>query len=327
MELLLTLRDWSQWKLLFMEGNTVIVEWLDSKNTSEPGTPPRLNAELMAFGSPTIEAPAVGPGRGPRLQEVWQLFADGPPARPQQTLSAVEFLAYYDAVRQQWPMHYILATEPATWSGVAVAGACSPVVITGAVPMNLIFSSLRVFAVLRGLAPLEVFTQGSEAGPPGALLLAIRYGRQALAAEPDHFQAYDQLASAYNYTWRAQEDRWAPNSPSETMPRQVLRRVQITTVLEQVLQVRPNDIEAHRLLMGIYEQIKCLDLRRNIAASSPKGLPVRGPRMAKPWTPIANAWKIWRNSSKRWMTTSINGAMPSSWRPKISRYSIRPGWR
>ncbi len=260
LELLTVMREWIQWKLLFMEGNTVIVQRLDSPDSSEPGRPSRLHADLVAFGTPTISAPNVGPGRGPRLQEVWQLYLDGPPIRPQQTLSAFEFIAYFDTVRKQWPLQYIAATDPATWSGLAAASACSPVVATGAASLNLIFSSLRVLVVLTGQAPLEVFTQGADAGPPGALLLAIRYGRQALAAEPDHFQAYNQLGAAYNYIGRMLEDRWAPNSPNQTMPRQVLRRVQITTVLEQVLRVRPADVEAHRVLMGIYEQLKFLDL-------------------------------------------------------------------
>src|SRR5262249_16064241 len=81
-----------------------------------------------------------------------------------------------------------------------------------------------------------------------------------LEKEPDQYQAYNYLGSAYNYVWKTQEDRWAPTSADPGLPRQVLRRAQLTTVLEQVLKIRPGDLEAHRLVMGIYEQIKYLDL-------------------------------------------------------------------
>ena len=277
-ELLLAIKDWTQWKLLFMQGTTAIIQRLEPGDSGAPKVPPRLDPNLTAFSSTTILAPSVGPGRGPRLADPWQVYADGPPARPPQTLSLLEYLIYYEGLRKYWPWPYIVATETATWSTLAAASACSPMVATGGAPLTLFLSSMRTLAVFAGMAPPEMFTQGKEGGPPGALLLAIRYARQAIAAEPDHFQAYSHLASAYNYISRGQEDRWAPISPNQPpLARQSLRRVQITTVLEQVLKVRPEDLEAHRLLLEIYGQINCLDLAQEHLRHVAAGVAGMGP--------------------------------------------------
>jgi hypothetical protein len=132
-------------------------------------------------------------------------------------------------------------------------------------------------AVLTNQAPYEVLMPGEEAGPPGALLFIVRYARQAVAASPDQPHAYTQLAAAYNYIAHTQEDRWVPASANRAAtPRQDLRRVQITTALEQYLKLRfaeragPEDRMAHQLLMEAYSQLNYLDLaqehRKFIAA-------------------------------------------------------------
>ena len=115
--------------------------------------------------------------------------------------------------------------------------------------------------VVSGQAPYEALMPGEAAGPPGALLFTIRFARQAIAASPNQHQAYGHLAAAYNYIGKTQEDRWAQSTARQTAtPRQDLRRVQLTTVLEQILKVRPGDRTAHELLTDIYAQLKYFDL-------------------------------------------------------------------
>jgi hypothetical protein len=260
-ELGLAIKEWSQWKILYMQGNMMLVQHVDTPDSTVPPLPPRYDPTRLAFAPTTLQAPGTGPGRGPQLQDAWQLFVNGPPVRPQETISAFQSLIYYGAVRMQWPGPYIAASDVPSWTGLVVATASSPVAATGAAPLNLILGSFRSLAVMAGMAPIEVFTQGEQAGPAGSVLLAIRYARQAIEKDPDHYQAYNYLGTAYNYVWRLQEDRWAPVAAANlTSPRQVLRRAQITTVLEQVLKIRPDEVEAHRLLMEIYGQVNCLDL-------------------------------------------------------------------
>lgn len=261
MELLLAIKEWEQWKILYMEGNTVLVQHIGASDSKLPTLPPRYDPNKLAFMPTTVQAPGTGPGRGPRPQEAWQLYAEGPPLRPPQTMSAFESLVYFEALRKQWPGPYIAATDVPNWTSLVAASACSPIVATGAAPINMMFGSLRAIAVLGGMAPPEWFTEGEEAGPPGSLQFAIRFARQALEKEPDHYQAYNYLGSAYNYIWRTQENRWGgASAPESNLPRQVLRRAQLTTVLEQVLKIRPGELEAHRLLMEIYNQVKFFDL-------------------------------------------------------------------
>ena len=264
LQLVTAIREWGEWKVLFMEGSTIILQRLDSANDNSPASLPRLDPNLRAFSSPDLMAPNVGPGRGPRALDQWQLYADGPAPQPVQALSAQDYLVYYEGVRRYWPWPYVVACEATTWSTLAASSSSSPVVATGLAPLNQFLSSFRTVAALAGMVPVELVAQTQDAGPPGALLLALRYARQALVTEPDNLQAYSSLASAYNYLSRVQEDRWAgtpPNQPGSS--RQLLRRIQITTVLEQILKVQPEDPEAHRILAEIYGPngpIKCLDL-------------------------------------------------------------------
>ena len=147
---------------------------------------------------------------------------------------------------------------------MAASSTCSPLVASGIAPVNQFLSTFRTIAAFANMVPVEMVAQAKDAGPPGALLLTVRYTRQALAAEPDNLQAYSSLASAYNYISRVQEDRWAAtpaNQPGSS--RQVLRRIQLTTVLEQILKAQPEDPDAHRMLAEIYGPrgpIKYLDL-------------------------------------------------------------------
>ena len=94
LELLTSIREWGQWKLLFMEGSTIILQRLDPAVDNSPASAPRLDPNLLAFSSPSLMAPNMGPGRGPQAMEQWQLYANGPAPRPVQTLSALDYLVW-----------------------------------------------------------------------------------------------------------------------------------------------------------------------------------------------------------------------------------------
>jgi tetratricopeptide (TPR) repeat protein len=286
LELVTAIREWGQWKVLYMEGSIIILQRPDSTNDNSPASPPRLDPNLLAFGSPDLMAPNVGPGRGPRALEPWQLYADGPAPRPLQALSAQDYLVYYEAVRRYWPWPYVVANETSTWSTLAASSFSTPFLATGVAPLNLVLSSFRTIAAFAGMAPVEMVAQSVDAGPPGALLLSVRYARQALAAEPDNLEAYSRMASAYNYISRVQEDHWAatpPNQPSSS--RQMLRRIQLTTILEQILKARPEDAEAHRILAEIYGPrgpVKCLDLALEHQRFTTERAGLMGPENGEP---------------------------------------------
>jgi hypothetical protein len=271
LELQMAVQQWTDWKILHMEGNTVILQRVGPPANALITSVPRFDPNRLAFESETVKAPAAGPGKDPQPEDTLQVYVDGPPVRPQQTVSASEYLSYFDLIRKQWPAPYIASVEPLTWAGLAGNAAGGPIVSTGGAPLTLLFSSLRTMAVITGNMPFEVLVPGTALGPPGALLLGIRYARQAIALDPNHPQAYTQLAAAYNYLSKTQEDRWAQSASGQgATPRQDLRRIQLTTVLEQILKVRPDDKAAHQALSEIYSQLQYLDLaqeHRKVAAA------------------------------------------------------------
>ncbi len=261
LQLLMAIQQWTEWKILLMEGNSVILQRTGPLAKTMTASVPRLDPNRQAFTLETVKAPASGPGRDPQPEEMVQVYIDGPPVRPQQTVSAFEYLAYFEAVRKQWPGPYIASIEPLAWAGLAGKAAGGPIISTGGAPITLLYSSLRTLAVISGQAPYEILAPNEESGPPGALLFSIRYARQAIALEPNQAQAYSHLGAAYNYVVRTQEDRWAPPNPNQgPSPRQDLRRIQLTTVLEQLLKIRPDDRTAHELLKDVYGQLKYYDL-------------------------------------------------------------------
>jgi tetratricopeptide (TPR) repeat protein len=258
------LRD-PQWTLLYLDGWTSIVGWNDPvKKTADRFAAMRYDPSREAFGPNPTLAPLQGPGRPPETR-TWlaQYLAAAP--QPNLDTGAAEMLLLYFPMAgdRRFPMA----------AAVGMFGAAgSP---RGPLPS---FASLITY---RNLAPFV-----ADSGPPGALPVAIRAARRAIAANPDDAEAYLALARTTEHLWLAQENQWTGTRLPEGIPpgqlaglirgkkpippapwllqslsfRHVLRRVQELTALNQYLVLKPDNPVVHNYLFRIYWSMNYYDV-------------------------------------------------------------------
>jgi tetratricopeptide (TPR) repeat protein len=87
-----------------------------------------------------------------------------------------------------------------------------------------------------------------DTGPSAALVLAVRAGRRAVAANPEDANAYRELGLAYRRLWENQEVL------SHYSRLQQLRQIQAVTAFQNALTLNPDDLSVHYNLAMIYQQ-------------------------------------------------------------------------
>jgi hypothetical protein len=249
------LRNWEQWALLYMDGQTTIFGWRDPLNQSGPEAlrVPRYDPGPLAFGRnlPEEYRAPVERADPPRRRDRWALFRQGPAPRPLEVDTALRYLDYFQQMAPQWPSSYLGSWHVATWSGFVGAAGASPGSVAG--PGMLALSTYYLFDP----SPLIRF---KDAGPAAAPVLAVRTARRAIAASPDNAQAYQALAQSYVFLWKAQEDRWTERPMTAPLfPRQIMRQVQLVSALQQALAMRPDNEELQLMLMDAYRQVEWND--------------------------------------------------------------------
>jgi tetratricopeptide (TPR) repeat protein len=268
---LLSSRD--QWKLVSLDGGRAcIFVWQDPRKGEDSGPPlPRFDPAPLAFGSSAVQAPAVGPERGPQPRELWDRFLRGPADHAAQAPLVYRYLEHYALVRQLWPITALPASEVAAWSGTVAQTPATPGIATVLAPATKLLTSVVVRATLQRAMngdprAFDYFLLGKDLGPTGALLLAVRAARQAIADSPDGSTApYAGLAEAYQQIWDGAEQHWVravsgPNLGGQRYPRELMRQVQVITALESALKIQPHDEAVHRMLYGVYLRSQFLDL-------------------------------------------------------------------
>ncbi|HMC88961.1 MAG TPA: hypothetical protein VKI17_05415, partial [Gemmataceae bacterium] len=262
------LQDWSQWSLVaLVDGRAWIFSWNDplKRTAAIEARLPRLSVNAAAFG-PTGQAQANVEEAAPAAVQPPDLlgrYLRGPAAHPAEADEALSYLEYFEIVKQTWYRPYLVSKEFADMTAAVIASGTSPAASTAALPVTKI-ASIPVTLGLQGRPDGLTYAMfGTDWGPPGAPVMAVRAARKAIQASPNDPQAYATLAQAYFTLWREQEEHWtgqASNLGPPRLPRQQLRHVQTTTALEQAVKLRPDDAAAHMRLFQIYATLNYLDL-------------------------------------------------------------------
>jgi|GEM_PF-6635587 len=242
-----------EWALLYLRGRTVVFGWRDPLSTgaTDPFSPLRVVTQHRAFvPTPKDRAPLDGPKRGPSEAEWWRAFVEPPLRSPEEQDETALYLAYFDGHR---PLYEARNRE--TWVGI------QHVRLTG----NLALSLPTLGCVTVGLGEWAIGVPGDwgtflahhDDGPLDALLLAVRSGRRAIAANPDDAKSYFLLGEAYLRLAQATRERaWRYQLPAFDR----IRQVQAITAFQQALILRPDSPAAHGRLARLYRDRGSLDL-------------------------------------------------------------------
>jgi tetratricopeptide (TPR) repeat protein len=242
--------DESDWTLLDINGQALLVGWKDNGRALPSGVP-AFDAERLAFAPETMgerltlpAAPGQGPPRGPRTADFWSHFGRAVPP-PSWETDAADVLLHYSDFRAMKRQPELMVS----WFGWA-AGVCTqPALSAGSLD-----GALRL-AVQFGPTPLAPADPSER--PPALLLLAVRAARSALANNPDNTGAWMNLGGAYfALSGQTPERVLLASFP----PLSQLRRIQIAVALENALRLNPDLQPAHENLANLYEGQRYLDI-------------------------------------------------------------------
>jgi hypothetical protein len=280
-----TLRLWEdqeQWKLLYLDGRTMIFGWKDPvRGAVDPFQGHEYDANALAFGPkiPDSQRPPDQAPDAPQPQSAWQWYTNGLPPTPLAEDEAFAHLFHYELTARQWPYYYTVVqwlscgADPgltAAAGGGPVSAAFNVFALTRFHPVAY-NQDAQSHAIRRDpLLPAEIalperlflppnrladqmISRGKERGLPADLLLAVRAARRAVAASPDDPDSYLLLAEAYQQLWTLQEGPWTEGVASMA---QRLRSIQIVTALQHALTLRPDDPQIHLSLAQAYNQAR-----------------------------------------------------------------------
>jgi hypothetical protein len=265
--------DPEQWPLLYLEGEVAIFGWRDPVRPNPQADPFRgweVDLDRLAF-RPAVDkkAPRKRPEREPEPREWWDAFWKPAPPGPLDRDEAMLHYLHAEALRRYAPYHHVALWEASQSAGLVTAagGWMGPGALFDA---NLRLTLLRPPPPPPGAGPAalppfsrlaltcyRLFSLGQDDMPPALLYLAIRAARRALAVDPDDAQAYLLLGECYVGLLHGTRERaWG-----QRFPRLVeLRRAQASAALNQALVLKPDLAEAHRNLVGLYQEMGYRDL-------------------------------------------------------------------
>jgi hypothetical protein len=253
-----------EWELLAVEGGATLFG-RRSSNAPFPWKP--YDHRRAAYRpDPDRRAPLEAP-RAPRPPGPFAPFYARDHRSADRSEAALH-LIYFDLMAERI---WLLAQA----TGLAGAGPAlqeaGPAGTASALAMRLQLTPL--------LAP--AFLAQHHAGPPEALLLAVRAARRALAANPDDAGAYLLLGETYfRLARQARGQGWSDALPSLA----AIRHIQVLTALEQAVLLRPELDQAHDLLAQLYYEAgqmdRALDHLRARLALAEQQAKKRGPAAA-----------------------------------------------
>lgn len=241
--------DNSDWSLLAIEGQALLVGWRDGERMLPERMPP-FDAERLAFTQSSAseetmipEVPVQGPGRGPALDNFWSHFGQALPPSSWPTESAGVLLSYFEvrAPRE----HRQQAQRTFAWA------AALPVL-----PIPSAGSGDGLWRVVGGVAQAPPAVLDVQQQSPALPLLAVRCGRAALAQNPDDGNASLYLGRAYLALASRTSERSLLN---RVIPLVELRHIQIAAALTNALRRNPHSLAAHEALAVLYKGRGFLD--------------------------------------------------------------------
>jgi hypothetical protein len=261
----------SEWPILFLQGDTVVLGWRDPTQAEGPDrfADWRVDFARRAFQPSEEErAPAHGPDREPDPFG-WRAFLS--PSASTYSHSRDEatlYLIYFDTLRPLFRFRHRVAWEASLATGVLGADAPSLSTLSRQfLDGHFLWVSRNgprpradgrmwsLDALALRLAEDQILRQ--DDGPPSLLLLAVRAARRAVYDNPNDGHAYRLLGEAYLQLARSTRERaWKQDLPSLAH----IRQVQASVALHQSLRVQPDLIQAHTDLYGLYQDMGLLDL-------------------------------------------------------------------
>jgi tetratricopeptide (TPR) repeat protein len=258
------LADWQQWRLVYLDGRTMMFYWNDPRGKkSDVNTGlPRYDPNLLAFGPKAERASAEGPLKPLQVADLWDRYLHAATPQPLAADFCESTQLYFRVISNRWTAPFLIAKEVGGWASAVGSTGVVPGAATVEGPAALALVSVPTIAALRGNTfAMNLLIQGLDPGPPAAPILGVRAGWRAISENPESSSAYSALAQSYKVLSQLQEDQWTGHRGAQpALPRQQLREVQVTALLERGLKVRPNDLEAHMQLRQIYLQHQYLDL-------------------------------------------------------------------
>jgi tetratricopeptide (TPR) repeat protein len=274
------LADPEHWLLLHLEGDLAVFGWRDPVRPGgpDPFAGQELDLTHLAFHPERAKTAPASVNERQMEATAWQdAFWKPAPAGPIDREEATLYLLQAETLRRSAPVRHMVAWDStqtagllgvcAGWSGpgLATGGAGTGPLTDGQLRLLLLRPPLPQPGSTEPLSPISgliVEWQGEFARQrpdtsPGALYLAIRAARRALAVNARDAQAYLVLGESYLGLLHDTRERvWAERFADFLR----LRRVQASAALNQALAIKPELAQAHLHLGWLYREMGYLDL-------------------------------------------------------------------
>jgi tetratricopeptide (TPR) repeat protein len=263
--------DPEEWPVLFLRGRTLIFGWRDPQRKSATD---RFAGLVVNLGRRALQpdardrAPPESEGQDPDPSSWWNTFLVARPAWDSDRDEAAACLLYFDAQKP----NYLARRE-----GQRLA--CQHFrLIAACCPGHACPGCTEVSTFVGGIFPVLFFPAPAgepDDGPPAPLLLAIRAARRSVHKDPASPTAHMLLGDAYFRLLRATRERqW--NKSLRLLA--ALRMAQAVAAYTRAIRLRPELLDAHRKLAGLYEQLGFHDLSLRHARDFLHYLKAGGPR-------------------------------------------------
>jgi hypothetical protein len=246
--------------LLYIDGRTAIFGWCgQSVERAEALRPYRL--DLEHFVSPLNQPDVAWSGKVPRRPEPsqnpdWDMFLSGPTPPAWSSLQSVQFMSTFESTGTIWQQNPLNAL-------VAYAGgpAANAIRSKGFV---LEYKDKDSNVIAR--APL---IRAADWGPPVAPIFAMRSARNAIASNPDQWEAYRSVGTTALALLEQQEDYWVnrPNvtrawfdEPYKPQLRRQFRMAQVACAYRDAADLVPDSIALQLQMFDFYKKLLYLDL-------------------------------------------------------------------
>lgn len=261
-----------EWRLVHLQGRVTVFVWSEGAARADVAMRlPTVDLKRRAFQpSPRDQAPPTGPDRDPEPRSWWHAVYLPRPAVDPNRHEALVYLAHFEAQEAAYLRSAQVVWEN-TLAGSIVALAAPPNTwgaVVGQSPRLLLLRASRgpiPHAAKGPLSLIDVLAAQSmshhwfqsDMGPPESLFLAARAARRAIHANPDDPMSHLFLGQAYAYLARRTRER-ATRADLNSLHQ--VRKVQAITAFKTALALKPDLLQAHEQLAGLYLELKSFDL-------------------------------------------------------------------
>ena len=268
-----------QWVLLYHDGRTAVFGWLDptSKKPNDAYRKMRLDVYGLASSATlppnlprvVLDTSRVAPPPADQSGD-WHQYLFGPTRPALSSFQSGHLLTLAKLAAADWQRANIDLLTAGCGTGLTVA---SGLAIKGPVVSR---------KNPQGQVTSEPLFHANDRWPAGALVSAVRAGRQATLENPNDVNAYISLGQAYQLCLQ-EEDYWV-RRPS-LRPRQLykpdtriqFRLVQTVNALQTAVAIQPDNYQVHESLHDLYLNMGYLDLALAHLSAARKGLDVQKP--------------------------------------------------